>query len=130
MPIAATLSRNPDIELHLLGGRVRGITAAAVGPVTLAQLAELRPDIAIVGTNGISARFGLSTPDPDEAAVKHAMIASARRSIVVADASKFGVETLTRFARLAQVDVLITEQPPTGALAAALRKAEVEVVLP
>ena len=40
------------------------LTAAAVGAETVATIGRLRPDVAFIGANGISAGFGLSTPDP------------------------------------------------------------------
>jgi DeoR family fructose operon transcriptional repressor len=73
VPIAARLAPAPSVSLQLLGGRVRGLTQAAVGEQTLRVLDALRVDIAFIGTNGISVRHGLSTPDTDEAAVKRAM---------------------------------------------------------
>src|SRR5689334_489460 len=69
VPIAARLSAVPTVTLQLLGGRVRGLTQAAVGEQTVAVLNTLRVDVAFVGTNGISVWHGLSTPDSDEAAV-------------------------------------------------------------
>jgi len=80
-----------------------------------------------VGTNGLSAEFGLSTPDPDEAAVKAAIIQSARRVVLVADAAKFGEELLVRFARLDELDVLVTDAAPPAALSEALEAADIEV---
>ena len=71
---------SPQIELHLLPGRVRPTTQAAVGADTVAALADLRADVAFLGTNGITVDHGLTTPDRDEAATKRAMVASARRS--------------------------------------------------
>jgi DeoR family fructose operon transcriptional repressor len=71
--VASIVSENPDVEVHLLGGRLRGITSAAVGSSTLAQLAHIRPDIAFIGANGVHAEFGLSTPDQEESAVKTAL---------------------------------------------------------
>lgn len=129
VPVAHTLSLIPDIGLTVLGGQVRGLTAAAVGPSTLAALDALRPDLAFIGTNALSAGFGLSTPDPAEAAVKSAIVHAARRVIVLADASKFGVESLVRFAAIDQLDVLVTDVAPTGELAEALAEADVEVWL-
>jgi DeoR family fructose operon transcriptional repressor len=129
VPIAATLQHSPHVELHLLGGRVRGVTSAAVGTATVEQIGALRPDIAFIGTNGISADFGLSTPDEYEAAVKGAYVVAARRSVVVADAAKHGVEALMRFARLDEVDTVVTDQVPPADLAVALRDADVEVVV-
>ena len=80
------LAAVPDIVLTVLGGQVRGLTAAAVGADTVRAIEALRPDVAFVGTNGVSADFGLSTPDPAEAAVKRAIVRAARRVVVVADA--------------------------------------------
>jgi DeoR family fructose operon transcriptional repressor len=126
---AAQLLRSPAIDLHVLGGRVRHVTDAAVGPTTLEQLSRLRPDVAVLGTNGISAAAGLTTPDEAEAAVKSAMVRSARRVIVLADSSKFEAETLVVFASLADIDVLVTDAEPPAPLARALADAEVEVVV-
>ena len=129
VPIASKLSRNETIQLHILGGRVRGLTRAIVGADTVAQLDALRPDIAFIGANGISANFGLSTPDSVEAAVKSAIVASARRVVVLADSSKLDQETLVCFAALALIDTLITDDAPSDALAAALAAAGVDVVI-
>lgn len=128
IPIAAALSDTPGVALHILGGKVRGVTQAAVGAGTVAELRNVRPDIAFVGTNGIHADFGLSTPDPEEAAVKTAFVQAARRTVVLADASKLDSETLVRFATLEDVDTLVTDGTPSPELAEALSTAEAEVI--
>lgn len=127
VPVASFLSAIPDLPLTVIGGQVRGLTAAAVGPAVLDSLSRLRPDLAFVGTNGLSSEFGLSTPDPAEAAVKEAIVRSARRVVVLADSSKFGTEALVRFAALSDIDVVVTDQAPPAELTAALDAADVEV---
>ncbi|MBI5160416.1 MAG: DeoR/GlpR transcriptional regulator [Micrococcales bacterium] len=127
--IAAALVPASEIDLHQLGGRVRGVTAAAVGAETVAAVERMRPDVAVIGTNGVSAGFGLSTPDEFEAAVKSAFVRVGRRVIVLADAAKLGEESLVRFAALEDIDVLVTDRAPEGSLAAELEDADVEVVL-
>ncbi|GAA4681864.1 DeoR/GlpR family DNA-binding transcription regulator [Frondihabitans cladoniiphilus] len=129
VPIAALLQHSPHIDLRLLGGRVRGLTSAAVGTATVEQIAALRPDIAFVGTNGLSAGFGLSTPDELEGAVKTAYVRAARRVVAVADSSKQGEEALMRFARLDEIDTVVTDAPPAADLAEALASADVEVIV-
>ena len=89
----------------------------------------MRPDLAFVGANGLSAGFGLSTPDEREAAVKAAIVRSARRTIALVDASKHGDESLIRFAELADIDTLVTDAAPDPDLAAALAAADVQVVV-
>lgn len=127
MTIAHVLAGAPGLSLTAIGGRVRGLTAAAVGAQTVDAISRLRPDIAFVGTNGLSAGFGLSTPDPDEAAVKRAIIAAARRTLVVADAEKFDAELLVSFAGIDAIDVLVTDAEPVGILSDALGEADAEV---
>lgn len=129
LPTAASLSTNKHLLLDIVGGRVRGLTSAVVGARATEQLSALRPDIAFIGANGIHADFGLSTPDPVEAATKTAMVRAARQVVVVADASKLGAETLVRFATLEEIDTLITTAEPSPELAAALSAAGVEIVI-
>ena len=129
VPIAARLAGMPSVSLQLLGGRVRGLTQAAVGEQVLRVLDTLRVDIAFIGTNGIHAAFGLSTPDPEEAAVKAAFVQSARRIVVLVDSSKLDAETLVQFASLKDLDTVITDTQPSRELAAALAEAGVEVVV-
>ena len=102
VPIAARVSAMPTVTLQLLGGRVRGLTQAAVGEQALRVLDTLRVDIAFIGTNGISVAHGLSTPDSEEAAVKRAMVRSANYVVVVADSSKVGQEEFVSFAPIEQ----------------------------
>ncbi|MFV0375409.1 DeoR/GlpR family DNA-binding transcription regulator [Microbacterium sp.] len=130
MTIAHLLAGVPGVGLSAIGGRVRGLTAAAVGSATVAAIAQLHPDIAVLGTNGVSAGFGFSTPDPDEADVKRAIVAAARHVIMAADASKFNLDLLVSFAALTDADVLATELAPPRELQSALDDADVEVLLP
>jgi len=130
VPVAAQLAlSNGGTQVHLLGGRVRGLTQATVGGETVAALGRLRCDVAFLGTNGVSVRHGFSTPDPDEAAVKEAMVAASRRVVVLADSSKVGVELLVTFAPLAAIDVLVTDSGITAHDRAELGDAGIEVVV-
>ncbi|MFG1817593.1 DeoR/GlpR family DNA-binding transcription regulator [Kribbella sp. NPDC049174] len=129
VPIAARLGGSDNVRLHLLGGRVRGETQAAVGDQTVRSLTDLRVDLAFIGTNALTVDHGLTTPDPDEAAVKRAMVAAAHQVVVVADSSKIGREHLVRFASLDEVDVLITDDAIDPEMVRELERHEVEVVL-
>lgn len=129
VPIAARLSVTAGVTLQVLGGRVRGLTQCAVGETTVRALAELRVDVAFLGTNGISPGHGFTTPDDAEASVKRAMVAAGQRVVVLADSSKLGREHLLRYAAIEDVDVLVTDGGADPGLVAELEKAGVEVVL-
>ncbi|MFT4294325.1 MAG: DeoR/GlpR family DNA-binding transcription regulator [Micropruina sp.] len=129
VPIASQLALLQGGPVHLLGGRVRGITQATVGGETVEALDRLACDVAFLGTNGLTVAHGLSTPDPDEAAVKRAMVRAARRRVVLADASKIGVTLLVSFAALNEVDVLVTDSGLHEADRQQLVNAGLEVVV-
>ena len=129
VPIAARLAVRPNIELHLLPGRVRSTTQAAVGEAAVAALAPLRTDVVFLGTNGLSVTHGLSTPDQSEAATKRAMLASARQVVALADSSKIGVESTVRFADLDQVDVIVTDSGISDADRDALKALDIDLVI-
>jgi DeoR family fructose operon transcriptional repressor len=128
VPIAARVSGMSTVSLQLLGGRVRGLTQAAVGEQALRVLDTLRVDIAFIGANGITVEHGLSTPDGEEAAVKRAMVRSAHYVVVVADSSKVGREEFVSFAPIDRVDALVTDSELNAEDRALLTERGVEVV--
>ena len=129
VPIAARLAGSSHVNLHLLPGRVRPTTHAAVGEDTVAALDRLRADVAFIGANGLSIGHGLSTPDHAEAAAKHAMVAGAHRVVALVDSSKIGLEHTVRFAKLSDIDVVITDSGIEPADLRALRDHDVEVLV-
>ena len=110
--LAAMLARRANLNVMMLGGRVRHRTLAVVDDWATAALARVHADVAFMATNGISVEHGLTTPNPAEAAVKRAMIGAARRTVLLADHTKIGNDYFAAFGALADVDVLITD---TGA---------------
>lgn len=128
LPIAMSLALRPNITVLTLGGRIRSRTLAGVDEWPVRLLADLYVDVAFVGTNGISAARGLTTPDPAEAAVKRAIVRAARRVIVLADHTKVGVDHLVRFGDLSEVDMLITDTGLDDELAAEIDGAGVRTV--
>jgi DeoR family fructose operon transcriptional repressor len=127
--IAGLLCARPGITFYLVGGRVRGVTGAAVGDWATAALRDLVVDVAFLGTNGLSVDRGLTTPDQDEAAVKRAMVRAGRTAAVLADSSKAGDDHLHRFAAIDEVDVIVTDTDLPDDVAADLRAAGPEVVI-
>ncbi|GAB2923294.1 DeoR/GlpR family DNA-binding transcription regulator [Rhodococcus aerolatus] len=126
--VVTRLVTRPRLTVVLLGGRVRARTLAAVGATTLEQLERLHADVAVLGTNGVSVERGLTTPDPEEAAVKAAMVRAGRWTVALADSAKVGSDHLVRFAELRAVDVLVTDTGLGEDAARALTAAGPEVV--
>ncbi|MFD7559960.1 MULTISPECIES: DeoR/GlpR family DNA-binding transcription regulator [unclassified Streptomyces] len=129
LPVAARLADHTGIDLHLVGGRVRHRTRAAVDAWALRAYAEIRADVLFLATNGFAAQGGLTTPDLAEAAVKRAAIAAARRVVLLADSAKAGQEHFARFGSFADIDLLITDTGLAPTHKAAIEAAGTEVVL-
>lgn len=127
VPIAGELAEREGLNVQLLGGQVRGITQATVGSDAYASLERFRVDVAFLGANGFSVDHGFSTPDPHEAAIKAAMIRTARHVYVVADATKFGSDYLVKFGALSDVDALVSDDRLPAASRLALEEAGLSV---
>lgn len=128
LPIAALLAARPNVTLHVLGGVVRGRTLAAVGPWAERNLADVFADVAFLGTNGLTAERGLTTPDLVEAGVKRALAASARRVVVLADHTKFGRSDFAQVVALDALDTVVTDTGLDPQLAAEIEAAGPQVV--
>jgi DeoR family fructose operon transcriptional repressor len=118
VPIAADLVARPDLraQLIVLGGWMRTTTGALVGPFTERMLGELHADVVFLGANGLHLERGVTTPHPFEAAVKAAMVKSARRVVVAADRSKWNQASLVRVCNWDAVDVWVTDAAPVQAV--------------
>jgi DeoR family transcriptional regulator, fructose operon transcriptional repressor len=127
--VALELATRDALQLYVIGGRMRTRTLANVDDWALRQLAALRVDVAFIGTNGFSVERGLSTPDPAEAAVKHAICLAAVQRVVLADHTKLDEESAVRFAAIDEFDVLISDRGLAERDRRALEEADVEVVL-
>ena len=75
-----------------------------------ALINKTRADRAFIATAGIDSKLGLTTYFYYEADIKREMIRSARQIILVTDSTKFGKISITHFAGLDQVDMVITDQ--------------------
>ncbi|MDQ0775240.1 DeoR/GlpR family DNA-binding transcription regulator [Streptomyces aurantiacus] len=128
LPIAARLADHPGMQLHLIGGRVRHRTRAAVDAWALRAYGEIRADVVFLAANGFSAEHGLTTPDLAEAAVKRAVLAAARRVVLLADSAKYGQEHFARFGDLGDVDLLITDSGLSPEDATAIERGGTQVL--
>ncbi|MFK0296816.1 DeoR/GlpR family DNA-binding transcription regulator [Streptomyces sp. NPDC090442] len=128
LPVAARLADHPGLTLHLVGGRIRHRTRAAVDEWALRSYREINADVLFLATNGFGLDGGLTTPDLAEAAVKRALIAAARRVVLLADSAKFGQQHFARFGELSDVDLLITDTGLSPADALAIERAGTEVI--
>jgi DeoR family fructose operon transcriptional repressor len=115
-------------DVYLLGGQYRMNLGSTVGSVGFSS-GNISVDTAILGVSGLTATDGLSTTVLEEASMLARMITSARRTIVVADASKLGSNAFAQIAPLSAIDTLVTDASPPLELSQALSQANVEIIV-
>jgi DeoR/GlpR family transcriptional regulator of sugar metabolism len=108
VPAALELS-SAGYDILLLGGMVRNKSLALLGRETLRIIERYRADKAFLGSSGFTVEMGHTTPNPEDAQVKEAIMRSANETYVLVDSSKYGHRCLTSFARLRDVDLTITD---------------------
>jgi DeoR/GlpR family transcriptional regulator of sugar metabolism len=93
----------------VLTGGLRTPSDALVGPVAIGSISSLNFDLVFMGVHGMDPRAGFSTPNLMEAEANRAMAEAARRVVVVADHTKWGVIGLCSILELDQAEVLVSD---------------------
>jgi DeoR family glycerol-3-phosphate regulon repressor len=116
-------------RVFLAGGEVRADDCAAYGPASLAYLGQFSAETAIISAAAISREFGIMDHHMCEVEVCRTLVERAERVVVAADHSKFSAKGLIAACPLAEIDLLVTDNPPPAELAQALEAADVEMLV-
>ena len=100
----ASLLADQNVRTILVGGELKNTTKAIIGVKAVSSLTQLRFNKAFLGINGIHPRYGFTTPDPDEAAVKTTALEQSEECFVLADPSKFDNVSFVKVAELSQAN--------------------------
>ena len=114
--------------IYVLGGTYWSSPQVTIGAIGFPSTAQISADTAVIGVTGLSAA-GFSIARLEEAALSSSMIKVARRTVVLADRSKFGVDAFAHVAGFADVEYLVTDAAPPPEIAAALEQAGVQVLV-
>jgi DeoR family fructose operon transcriptional repressor len=128
LPVAAQLQFHQQVEVLLLGGRLRASSPDLAGAITESNLETLRADVAFLGADAIDRQGAVYQESPEVARMLTRMAASAGRVYVVADSSKLGKVALWRFGQLSNWAALITNASADRSLLASLKKAGVNII--
>jgi len=107
--IAAALVDHPTVEILLLGGRIYKHSAVACGAATVEAAQAITADLFLLGVTGVHPDHGLTTGDPEEAAMKRALAARAADTYVLASAEKLGAVSPYKVLDLHAVSGIVTD---------------------
>jgi DeoR/GlpR family transcriptional regulator of sugar metabolism len=128
LPIASLLGTR-SANAVVLGGNVRRDELSCVGPSARATMERYRFDLAVLGTAGVTARWGLTDLNDDEAEIHRIAIERSERVMVIADGSKLGSVTSAVVAPASVVHTLVTDSSAPANEIDDLRALGIEVVI-
>ncbi len=108
LSVASALFRR-RCKVILLGGELRTKSMDLVGPAAEKTLEEYHVEWLISGCDGAFADYGFYTSDVSLSNLEKKTISIADRSAVITESGKFGRRSLTRFASLDEIDLLVTD---------------------
>lgn len=127
--VADALAHNPQAKVTVAGGTLVPMFKALFGPDTLRSIERDSYDLAIMSIGTVHADQGFMDRGEDEAELRRVARRRARRSVMLADSSKFGrLGRIATFA-LTDVDVLVTDAPPKGAFVDRFQGSKVRIIL-
>ena len=127
--VVLALANSEGVEIAIAGGFLRPADLDVVGEAAARCFAGFKTDFAVFGVGGIDADGTLLDFDPAEVAAREAMRLNCRRSLLVADVSKFGRAAMARGGHLDDVDDLVLDAPAPQAFEHLLRTTRARVLV-
>lgn len=118
----------PRFTVVVTGGTLRPLQHSLVAPFMGAVLPAIAADVAFISGTGLDVEHGLTNVNLPETEAKRMLAATAGRTVVVADGSKFGRAHLGVVRPLEDIDVVVTAGATADAVAR-IRAAGVAVVV-
>ncbi|MBK8445303.1 MAG: DeoR/GlpR transcriptional regulator [Micropruina sp.] len=123
------LAPHDHIDVIHTGGLVDHHRLSAHGPLGVAVVRQLAIDLYLMSAGTWSVPDGVTVPEADTALLKQAVLEVSHASALLADSSKFGAFERYRVARLAELDLVITDDRLPDEAADAIRAPGTEVQL-
>ncbi len=125
--VVGILSGTPAKEIILAGGLVRQSDGAIVGDEAVSFIRGFKADFAFIGASALDEDGAVLDYDMREVAVARAIIANARRAILVSDRQKFDRSAPMRICDVGDLHAFVTDAPPPRGFAFACEQAGVVV---
>jgi DeoR family transcriptional regulator of aga operon len=126
--IAANLLSSAHLRVFVAGGEARSSSLETVGPTAEEFLSDYNVDIAFLGVDGVDPDAGCTNYDPVGARVNGVLQQHARKTIVLADATKISRVALAQVCAMRDVDVLITDTRASTEIVEQIRQQGCEVI--
>ena len=130
LKVAVELARRPAIQVILTGGTVNPGSLSSQGALADFVLERCHLQKAFMSCRGLDAQRGVSEANLEQAGLKQKIVNLADQTILLADHSKMGIKSSYFFAKLADLDALITDCKPGNAVKQVLQKGGTKLIQP
>ena len=130
LAVLQELGTAPGITVVVTGGVYRPDEDAFSSDFATLIFSRLNVDTFFLTTCGISVERGVTYQRMDEIIVQDKMMQAAARTIVIADSSKLGCNSMVKMCDIDRISMIITDSKATPAQIEPFRNANIPVVLP
>lgn len=127
--VALELLRITGIDVLMLGGLIRPMSAAVVGSYAEQMLRDHTFRKLFLAGDGFDVDYGLTTTNTMEAALNRVMIESAQQTIAVIDSSKIGRRGLSRICGGEEIDTLIIDSGVSEETVKRIQDLDIQVIV-
>jgi DeoR/GlpR family transcriptional regulator of sugar metabolism len=133
LPLASALNepindKTPIPEVNVTGGYLYPKSEVLLGPQTVQALKQYHANWAFLGCDGVTTEAILNS-NSLVIETQREMMNRAEKVAILADHSKFGKTAMVRLCELREIDAIITDKRPSKELEAALREAQVQLIV-
>lgn len=129
LAVANELADAEGITLVVTGGIYRADEEAFISDIATLIFSTINVDIFFLTTCGISVERGVTYQRMDEILVQNRMMDAAERTIVIADSTKLGVNSLVRMCGIEKISMIVTDSRASAQQISAFEQAGVRVVV-
>jgi DeoR/GlpR family transcriptional regulator of sugar metabolism len=128
LPIASLLVDKPGFKIVMIGGVIRGEEMSVIGDLAEQFAAQFHADLFFMSMSGVTLTDGITDYGIGEVQVKKTMLRNAKRTIALADSSKFDQVSLLKVCGCADVERFVTDSGIDRTLVDSYRRSGVEIV--
>jgi len=129
LAVAQELGDATGVTVVVVGGRLERDTQSLIGSEGVEALRKFNIQKGFFGAHGIAVPEGLTDISADEADFKRPVVDMCRQVIAVLDSSKWGQVGLASFARIEDIDTILTNAGAPAGLVTQLQDQGVDVRL-
>lgn len=110
-PLAPIVSLSEKITVISTGGELRRESFSFVGESATDMVSRIFASKSVIGGDGVSVQFGVTSPSQSEASLTRQMIKNTQgKVILLADSSKIGKVSNFQVAPIDDIDILVTDE--------------------